>query len=80
MEFNTARQRGQSLKQLIEALTTRAHTEPEAALLLRDLWEVSMITEHALERYHPPDRDTQALMASIKRMLRVPFGGEEVLF
>lgn len=79
-EFNTAQQKGQSLQQVIDDLSTRAGTDPVAALLLRDLWEVANATEQAIARNHPPDADSRALMEATQRLVRRPYDGEEVLF
>ncbi len=78
--FNTAQQKGHTLRQVLDDLNTRAETDPEAALLLRDLWEVSNITESAIAQHHRPDKDAEALMKAAKQLLARPFGGEEVLF
>jgi hypothetical protein len=79
-EFNSAEQKGLTLRQLADDWGARAEIDPEAALLLRDLWEVSNITEAKLAEHNAPDANTKALMASTGRLLRQPFDGEEVLF
>lgn len=78
--LNTAQQKGQALQQVIDDLTARAPTEPEAALLLRDLWEVCAITESAIQQYDKPDADTTGMIKAGERLVKRPFGGEEVLF
>jgi hypothetical protein len=78
-EFNTAQQTGRSLLQVIDDLKKRAGSDPEAALLLRDIWEVTSITEAAIAN-HLPDETVKALKGAADRLLKRPFSGQEVLF
>lgn len=78
-EFNTAQQKGYSLQQVIDDLKARAGVDPEAALLLRDIWEVTEQTEAAIANNRPTDT-VKALAGAAARLLNRPFGGNEVLF
>lgn len=76
--LNTAQQKGRTVRDVIVDLSREAGTSIEAALLLRDLWEVLRIIEHRMGETRSLISHT--LLRVVDALERHPFGGEEVLF
>jgi hypothetical protein len=74
--LKSAQQAGQSLQDVISVLS--ASPTIEAALLLRDLWEVITVS-NAKQDQHSPE-GAMTLMHLVRELFDEPYSGEEVLF
>jgi len=75
--LNTAQQKKRTLQDVVTDLLSRCGTDPEAALLLRDLWEVAKVARSRSANRSVP------LYYEVFRLIRgvedKPFGGEGVM-
>lgn len=76
--LNTAQQNGRTLKDVLEDLRKDAPASEDAALLLRDLWDVLDVTETRISHCQPAGY--QKMDRVLKRIMAHRFSGEEVLF
>lgn len=73
-----AQQDDRSLMDLYSELVATARESAEAALLLRDLWEVLRVTDRRIANQTP--EKSGELLVAISELMRKRYSGEDVLF
>lgn len=76
--LKAAQRQGRTVRDVAAELAREAPMSLEAALLLRDIWEVLRITTVRAAQERP--QITHTVEGLLSRLMRRPFGGEEVLF